>query len=96
MEGRIIKRSGVDIAVHRKVYHSKASETYLDVTFAYPERVCKWSIPIEYRRTGTDLTNASDEKIEDYLNSGLQAMRSYELGEVASGTRSLLGRQKQI
>lgn len=46
-------------------YHSKASEKYIDVTFCYesaPEY--ETSIPLEYRRTGTQIEN---EEIDDYL-----------------------------
>ena len=46
--------------------HQKASERYLDVVFHYAD-AADWhgSIPIEYRRTGVDLTDALE--IEEYL-----------------------------
>lgn len=46
--------------------HKKASEKYIDVVFTYEDGY-KWdgSIPIEYRRTGTDLL--ADEEIENHL-----------------------------
>jgi predicted NUDIX family NTP pyrophosphohydrolase len=47
--------------------HAKASETYVDVIFTYGKNEYAWSIPIEYRRTGTDLTLASDREIDEYL-----------------------------
>ncbi len=55
------------IVTHSKRNHSKASESYIDVTFEYDDGA-KWegSIPIEYRRTGIELTEDSD--IEEYLN----------------------------
>jgi len=46
-------------------YHTKASEKYIDVTFLYekfPPYNC--SIPIEYRRTGTEI---EDNDIDAYL-----------------------------
>lgn len=54
------------IIVHGQRAHSKASERYVDVTFVYADGVT-WdgSIPIENRRTGTDLN--SDAEIEAYL-----------------------------
>lgn len=52
-----------NIQVHEKRFHNKASESYLDVTFSY-EKDDKWegSIPIEYRRTGTELSDISEIK----------------------------------
>ena len=54
------------IVTHSKRNHSKASESYINVTFRYDDSV-KWegSIPTEYRRTGIELTEDSD--IEEYL-----------------------------
>lgn len=54
------------IQIHRQRRHSKASERYVDVTFYYDNNDC-WdgSIPIEYRRTGTDLSSQSD--IDEYV-----------------------------
>lgn len=51
---------------HGQRRHSKASESYVDVTFQYDDGA-SWSgsIPIEYRRTGVELTEPSD--IEEYL-----------------------------
>ena len=46
-------------------FHAKASEKYIDAIFLYdksPEYDC--TIPIEYRRTGTEIT---DENIDSYL-----------------------------
>lgn len=46
-------------------YHSKASEKYVDVKFFFGESTfLKTSVPIEYRRTGTEVP---DEEIEGYL-----------------------------
>lgn len=47
-------------------YHTKASEKYIDVTFVYekiPPYNC--SVPIEYRRTGTEI---KDDDIDEYLD----------------------------
>ncbi|MBL0253193.1 MAG: restriction endonuclease [Polaromonas sp.] len=45
--------------------HAKASERYVDVIFEYDDKfVLDTSVPIEYRRTGIDV---SDEEIDDYL-----------------------------
>lgn len=58
--------SEAKIVVHGFRAHSKASERYVDVTFVY-EDGASWegSIPVEYRRTGTNLQ--SDEEIQAYL-----------------------------
>ncbi|HYO62871.1 MAG TPA: hypothetical protein VER08_04365 [Pyrinomonadaceae bacterium] len=55
------------IVVLGKRHHHKASEVYVDVVFNYPEGGLNWSIPIEYRRTGTHLKDASDEAVYKYL-----------------------------
>ena len=44
--------------------HNKASERYVDVIFSYPDLRLELSIPIEYRRTGTDI---QDAHIDEYL-----------------------------
>lgn len=47
-------------------YHTKASEKYVDVTFCYEEKPPYiTSIPIEYRRTGTEI---EDVDIDKYLH----------------------------
>jgi hypothetical protein len=46
-------------------YHTKASEKYIDAVFVYessPSYIC--SVPLEYRRTGTEI---ADDEIEGYL-----------------------------
>ena len=55
-----------EVVVHGYCAHTKASERYVDVTFVYADSQ-KWegSIPIEYRRTGTDLRE--DAQITAYL-----------------------------
>ncbi|MGC8122007.1 hypothetical protein [Marinobacter sp. VGCF2001] len=54
-----------NIIKKEKRYHRKASERYVDVDFFYSKRKFEFSIPIEYRRTGIELT--SDEEIDKYL-----------------------------
>lgn len=44
--------------------HSKASERYVDATFFYNDVTLELSVPIEYRRTGTDIP---DSGIDGYL-----------------------------
>lgn len=47
--------------------HGKASEEYVDVIFVYGDESYKWSIPIEYRRTGTHLHDSTEQEITDYV-----------------------------
>ena len=49
------------VIVHGYRAHTKASERYVDVTFVYADGQ-KWegSVPIEYRRTGTDLREEAE------------------------------------
>jgi hypothetical protein len=49
----------------RNRQHSKASEKYVDVCFNYSNTKLSTSIPIEYRRTGTEI---KDSEVNDYLN----------------------------
>lgn len=58
------------IAVHSFWHHSKASEKYLDVTFSYPRKKCRFGIPIEYRRTGLSLETA--DEVKDYLSTAYE------------------------
>jgi hypothetical protein len=47
-------------------FHAKASERYVDVNFLYPGGVeYETSVPIEYRRTGTEIPEA---EIDEYLS----------------------------
>ena len=48
-------------------HHTKASETYINVTFSYPNITLDWDIPIQYRRTGTDLRDKSSNEIAEYI-----------------------------
>jgi hypothetical protein len=54
------------IRIHQSRSHRKASERYKDVTFYYEDgTVWEGSIPIEYRRTGTNLYE--EKEIQEYL-----------------------------
>ncbi|MCX6382135.1 MAG: restriction endonuclease [Armatimonadetes bacterium] len=55
-----------EMQIYRERVHAKASERYVDVTFLYSDAP-DWdgSIPIEYRRTGISLTDATE--IESYV-----------------------------
>lgn len=54
------------IEIHQDRSHRKASERYKDVTFFYEDgTVWEGSIPIEYRRTGTNLYE--EKEIQEYL-----------------------------
>lgn len=48
------------IVQHGQRRHSKASESYIDVTFRYDDgTIWEGAIPVEYRRTGVDLAESS-------------------------------------
>ena len=57
--------NGISINGRRK--HSKASEEYVEVRFSYGRKSFEWDIPIEYRRTGTHLSDSSEEEILEYI-----------------------------
>jgi hypothetical protein len=49
-------------------HHKKASEAYVNVIFDYSEQQYDWDIPIQYRRTGVDFLDKTEEDIEEYIN----------------------------
>lgn len=51
--------------------HSKASEEYVDLVVKYQTQELSWSVPIEYRRTGTHLHDASDDEILEFVRKVL-------------------------
>lgn len=59
--------SKITILGRRK--HSKASEEYVDVVFQYGNVKYNWAIPIEYRRTGVELGDSTDQEILEYLEN---------------------------
>jgi len=49
--------------------HLKASETYIDVIFRYDTKMeFKTSVPIQYRRTGTNVDASDGKAIDSYLS----------------------------
>ncbi len=63
-----------NIEIVKRRTHTKASEVYVDVIFRYPG--CEeqhWSIPIEYRRTGTHLADLPESEIIAYLKNVYEA-----------------------
>jgi len=55
------------VAIIGRRKHAKASEEYVDVVFKYQNKSFDWAIPIEYRRTGTDFSSATEEEIASYV-----------------------------
>lgn len=47
--------------------HAKASETYVDAVFRYGEKELHTSVPIQYRRTGTNIASDDDKRIVEYI-----------------------------
>ena len=48
--------------------HTKASEVYVDVIFRYGNTEINTSVPIQYRRTGTDIDVSDSKAIDAYLS----------------------------
>lgn len=48
--------------------HTKASEVYVDVIFRYGNTEINTSVPIQYRRTGTDIDVSDGKAIDAYLS----------------------------
>jgi hypothetical protein len=57
----------VDIKIGSKRWHTKASEEYIDVEFEYDGKTIRWDIPIVYRRTGIDFSEATSGEIQKYI-----------------------------
>lgn len=53
----------------KRIYHTKASESYVPVKFFYPDTGKVWEgwIPVEYRRTGVDIPEEDSEGLKTYL-----------------------------
>lgn len=56
-----------NIILGERRWHSKASEEYVSVVFRYPSQTVEWDIPILYRRTGVDFSNADQNDLERYV-----------------------------
>lgn len=55
--------------------HTKASEIYVDVIFRYENNVeVNTSVPIQYRRTGTDIDIHDNDAISSYLSKVYNVM----------------------
>src|SRR5439155_3424740 len=59
------------VRIGRERSHSKASERYVDAQFEYGGETWHVSIPIEYRRTGVDLTDPT--MIREYVDNVYEA-----------------------
>ena len=61
--------SGIEIIDPNFKKHSKASESYIHVSFTYPREKVVWNgwVPIEYRRTGVLIKN--EEELIAHLNT---------------------------
>ena len=51
------------------IHNTKASEIYIDVTFDFGDIKKNWYIPIKNRRDGTNLEDASEKEIKNYLEN---------------------------
>lgn len=63
------------------IVNSKASETYVSVTFTYSSKVWKGYVPIEYRRTGVSIDYDDKEKLYQYLNTVYEDMNPSKFNE---------------
>lgn len=54
------------IDAYNRRSHPKASEEYIAVKFNYEDRVWEGWVPVQYRRTGLDLTDVAD--VNEHLN----------------------------
>lgn len=62
--------SNIELLPGRK-HNTKASESYVQVVFNYPDIPTKWEgwVPVEYRRTGVSIPESDTEALENHLNS---------------------------
>lgn len=63
--------------------NTKASERYVHVKFIYPDIDKEWDgwVPIEYRRTGINISDEDTESLEKYLNSIYEQMHPSKYSE---------------
>lgn len=65
----------ITILGNSPIVNSKASETYVSVTFRYGDMVWEGYVPIEYRRTGTAIDFDDKETLYSHLNFVYDAMK---------------------
>lgn len=69
----------ITILGNSPIVNSKASETYVSVTFRYGDIVWEGYVPIEYRRTGTAIDFDDKETLYSHLNFVYDAMKPEKL-----------------
>ena len=77
----IALNENISIVKNEPIINSKASETYVSVIFQYDDTVWEGYVPIEYRRTGTNIDFDDKEALYNYLNYVYEAMRPEKLSE---------------
>jgi hypothetical protein len=81
-----VKNRSIKVLSIRK--HSKASEEYVDVEFAYPQKISwRGSLPYHYRRAGLFLQEAKD--IADFITKAYLSLKPNKVNEWRKQERKL-------
>ena len=59
----------IEIKNKSRYVNTKASESYIDVTFKYNDTQWDGWVPVEYRRTGVNISDGETDELYRYLNS---------------------------
>lgn len=70
---------GITLLQNSAIVNSKASETYVSVRFTYDVQTWEGYVPIEYRRTGTDISFDDKDTLYEYLNKVYEDMNPNKL-----------------
>lgn len=65
---KIELNSNIKIMINEPIINTKASEAYVAVMFSYGEVIWNGFVPIEYRRTKTEIDFENKEALYSYLN----------------------------
>ena len=60
---------GIKITNKKRYVNTKASESYVAVTFTYEDSEWHGWVPVEYRRTGVNIPEGATEELYNHLNS---------------------------
>lgn len=69
----------ITVVEQERKKHSKASEEYIHVEFAYKDSSWDGWVPVEYRRTGVSIKGNETQRLTAYLNKVYEQMNPVNL-----------------
>ena len=65
---------GITIIGTKRIFNTKASESYVPVEFKYSNEIWEGWVPVEYRRTGVEIAEDDSERLIEHLNNVYEQM----------------------